>query len=215
MRAKFLTTFLVLSLCILAVRAGKMLWGPQGRFVADKSLTLKSKGNPSAPVWIVEYVDFQCESCRLASMILDEYTRFLPDQIYLQVKFFPLRNHLHSFESARFVECASRQGQFWPFYHLVFERQEEWTHLPAIRERFLEYAGLVGLDKETMSACVEDPQVQELVAEEKAAGEKLGINMTPTFFFNGEMTSGRQGFVEFLDRFLPDGRKYFTEEATS
>ena len=200
---KLTATIIVLGLCILSVFAGRLVWGPKGQ-AAVKQASLRSRGHPSAALWVVEYMDYQCPSCRSASAILDGYVVRHPHDIYVQVKFFPLKMHAFGLTSALYSECASRQNKFWPLHTLLFENQPEWTGLPQAALVFRDYAQRAGVDMGKLDACVEDKKTGEFVMKEKAAAEALGVNLTPTFFFNGKMVAGRQAFLEAIQSYFPN-----------
>jgi protein-disulfide isomerase len=54
-----------------------------------------------------------------------------------------------------------------------------------------------GMDEQTVDACVKDQVVlDKLSADKKFAFETLKVDVTPTFFINGEMIKGAMSFEE-------------------
>lgn len=199
LRKKIFATVLVLVACYASVEGLRFLTGPKGKFYFDRRISSRAKGNPGAPVWIVEYVDFQCRTCRLASSVLREYMDRHPSQIYLQVRFRPLvMTHFYALKSALYAECAAAQGKFWPFYQLLFDRQDDWKDSFETDELFISYAKEAGLDVKALELCVADPRTKERVVVEKDEAMDLGIKSTPTFFINGRMVIGLDALREDL-----------------
>lgn len=164
----------------------------------------RSRGNSGAPVWIVEYMDYQCPACRQIFYVLEAYLKEYPSQIYLQVRFYPLNNHAHGMRSAIYSECATRQKKFWELYRILFENQNDWADLPDIEEKFHEYSKQAGLSKEALDACVEDPLTSDVVFQEKMAGIKLGVQITPSVFVNGKLVAGTTEIKQALHELFPN-----------
>ncbi len=203
--SKTLTTFFIVLFCVVAVYGVKSLTPSSKTASLDKRQLLRSKGDPGGGLWIVEYADFQCKSCQVASTILESYLNRYPSRIYLQTRFHPMKSHPHAVKSAIYAECAAKQGKFWEFHDLLFQRQHEWTKLPYIDEAFSGYAESAGLNLKKLNACVNNPQTEKTVLKEKEEGAALGVLSTPTFFINGKMAVGPKGLVDELEA-------YFREE---
>ncbi len=177
-------------LCVGSIYGARFFFGPHGVATVDRRILNRSKGNPAASVWIVEYMDYQCPSCRLASKILDAYTKEYPASLYLQVRFHPLKQHPYGLESALYAECAARQNKFWEFHRLLFENQSEWKESSDATEKFHDYAKQAGLNLKKLDACVANPLTTETVLQENLDSVALGVNSTPTFFINGVRIEG-------------------------
>lgn len=201
---KIAATVLILLACYASVEGLRFLAGPKGKWVMDRRISSRSKGNPGAPVWIVEYVDFQCGSCRLASGVLQETFKKYPSQIYLQVRFRPLvLAHLFALKSAIYAECAASQGKFWPFYEILFERQKDWGSSSSPDDLFHSYGKEIGMDLKKLDACIRNEDVKKKVIAEKDEAMDLGVKSTPTFFVNGKMVVGLEALQEELAADFP------------
>ena len=186
----------IILACFLAVFAGRALWGPSGRLPMDKRLTARSKGDPKASVWVVEYFDYQCGACKAASAWLDEYIAQHPGRLYLQERFHPLQHHPFGLRSAVFAECAARQGKFWPLHDKLFESQDTWSQSKETEALLRQYAVEAGADADKLDACLADPSAEQDVVKERDEGLALGITSTPTSFVNGKMLVGVQRLKE-------------------
>ena len=202
---KTLTTLLIVFFCVVAVQGAKSLMPSNKTATLDKRLLLRSKGDPGGHMWIVEYVDFQCKSCQVASAILESYLNKYPSEIYLQTRFHPMKVHAHGLKSAFYAECAAKQGHFWEFHDLLFQGQAEWSKLQEVDETFRGYAERAGMNLKKLDTCVNDPQTQKTVLKEKEEGTALGVVSTPTFFINGKMVVGPKGLMDELEAYFKEG----------
>ena len=191
-------------LCIGSIHGARIFFGPHGEVTLDKRILNRSKGNPAASVWIVEYMDYQCPSCRMASKVLDAYFKEYPSNLYLQVRFHPLKQHPHGLESALYAECAMSQNKFWEFHSLLFENQVEWRESSNATEKFHDYAKKTGLDLKKFDTCAADPLTKDRVLQENIESIALGVNSTPTFFINGKMIVGPKPLMAELKAISPN-----------
>ena len=83
------------------------------------------------------------------------------------------------------AECASEQGRFWEYHDVLFENHE---HLE--RESLFRYARELGLELATFRSCLDDPATRARVGQDVDVGNRVGIDSTPTLFFNGRKVSG-------------------------
>jgi len=116
------------------------------------------------------------------------------------MKYFPLASQKHSLPSARYAECAARQGKFWPFHDLVLQRQAGWKKHNDARPAFDQIAKEIGLDLNELEVCLKDESVVKLILSEKAEGKALRINRTPTYFINGKRVISSRSMMRELNK---------------
>ncbi len=158
------------------------------------------RGNPDAPITIVEFSDYQCPFCQRAEPIVAEVLKRYPDQVRLVFRHFPLDQiHPRARAASEASLCADEQGKFWEFHEKLFGGGGlEEADLVA-------YGEAVGLDKEKFEACVKERRYQAKVEADSLAGREAGVSGTPAFFVNGIMLSGAkpvEAFVEVIEREL-------------
>jgi protein-disulfide isomerase len=181
---------LVVVFCVVVVVSVKLTLAYLKPELSQASYA-RGKGNPQAPVQVTEFMDFQCPACANGSLFLSQYVQKYPDRLYLQVKHFPLTNvHSHAFRSARYAECAARQGKFWDYHDRLVARQEEWARLINADVVFQQIAQEIGLDFKQLESCLQDETIQATILKDKADGESRGVESTPTYFVNGKMVVG-------------------------
>jgi protein-disulfide isomerase len=202
-RRKTVAAIFLALFCVLAVQAGRARTTPPGVASPSKRVLARSKGNPGSALWVVEYMDFQCQNCREAAPLIDGYMKAHPGAIYFEARFLPLiRLHRYALKSAIYAECAARHGRFWPMHDLLFAKQEEWGAVADPDALFADYAREAGLDAGRLSACVSDPAVKAAVIEEKDRARSLGLTATPSFFVNGKQVLGVQALREEMDAYF-------------
>ena len=168
----------------------------------------RSKGPESAKVKIVEFIDLECPACARGAMILKEYLVKYPDQIRLQVKYYPLMNiHRHALQVAYYAECSARQGKFWPFFEPLMASQQQWSQLVNAEAIFDQLAQGASVDMGQLKSCVKSTDVTTTITAEKTVGRSMGVQSTPTYFINGNMVVGTKSLVEELDKYFPNPSK--------
>lgn len=196
---KSFVTVLVIFAAIAVVVGIKIM--TQGK-LAQSSGDWRTKGNPGAPIKIVEYIDFQCPSCAMGAQKIKEYMQKYPDKIFLDMRYFPLEMHRHALVASKYAECAARQGQFWPLHDLILEKQKIWTELTNVAPVFDIYAKESGLDMGKLKACLSADTVDRVIQRSRKEGMDIGIRSTPTYFINGKMVVGIKLLQEELDQLL-------------
>jgi len=160
-----------------------------------------AKGNPAAPVTMVEFTDYQCPSCGVAQSTLEKLMAEYGDRLRLVVRDFPLEQHEHARKAAEAAEAARAQGKYWEYADLLFRNQ---TALSI--DKLKEYATRVGLDRQKFDAMLDSGQFAEKVEQDLQDGLRLGVNSTPSFFVNGRITNDRsyEGLKAAIDKALSE-----------
>lgn len=142
---------------------------------------------PDGKATFVEFLDFECESCRAAFPAVEQLRKDYAGKVTFVVRYFPLPGHFNAERAARAVEAAARQGKFEQMYQKMYETQAEWgeQQVPA-DDRFRGFAKDLGLDLAAWGKAYNDPATLERIKRDVADGEALGVSGTPTFFLNGE-----------------------------
>jgi len=141
------------------------------------------RGNPDAPLTLVEYGDYECPFCSRATGAIDEVRTHFGDELRYVWRHLPLeRVHPRAFDAARAAEAAGLQGKYFEMGIQLFEHQDdlEWSDI-------YRYAVAIGLDIEKFDHDVRvDPsKVLHRVQDDGQDAELMDLNSTPTFFVNG------------------------------
>ena len=82
------------------------------------------KGNPNAPITIVEFSDFQCPFCKRVTPTLDKLLTQYEGKVRLAYRDFPLSQlHPQAQKAAEAARCAGEQDKFWEYHDLLFADQ--------------------------------------------------------------------------------------------
>jgi protein-disulfide isomerase len=164
------------------------------------------KGNPEAKLVVVEFADFQCDSCQRHSLetqpVVDE--QFVETgEIMWVFKPLPLRIHAHAPTAAVAAECAADQGQFWEMHDLLFETLEQWSSAKSPDATFLALAEELKLDMDVFQICFNSRQALERVLSDIYDAQGV-VDRTPTFVFliggRGSVSRGALPTDRFISR---------------
>lgn len=146
-------------------------------------------------VTIVEFLDFECEACGANYADVERIVAEYKDKITYVIRYFPISSHKNANLAAQSVEAASKQGKFTEMYRKMYDNQTEWAEKQVAQTAiFARYASEIGLNMEQFNKDVADAATIARVKKDSTDGESLGVNSTPTFFFNGEQLQGLQKY---------------------
>jgi protein-disulfide isomerase len=152
------------------------------------------RGEPGAPVSIVEFSDFQCPHCKRLQPILERVLEDYRGQVKIVFKQFPLTSvHPDAAGAAAAALAAGKQGKFWQFHDRLFGGDQEHEAQADLEK----VAKDLKLDLKKWQADIEMARTQ--VAKDRADGEKLEINATPTLFLQGKKYRGPLDLDELKD----------------
>jgi protein-disulfide isomerase len=140
-------------------------------------------------VTLVEYGDFECPYCEEYFPIVQQVQQQYNDQIYFQFRNFPLTSiHPNAFAGARAAEAASLQGKFWQMHDALYTSSnwQVWSTSNDPTVYFNQYAQELGLNVSKFQKDFASIAVNNTVNADMAAGNRLNIQGTPTFFLNGK-----------------------------
>ena len=102
-----------------------------------------------------------------------------------------------SFLAAEATECADEQGQFWEYHDYLFTHQGGENQGAFSSANLKAFAGAVGLDEAAFAECLDAGRYTQIVRQETAFAQQLGVQSTPTFALNGRPIVGGQPFETF------------------
>jgi protein-disulfide isomerase len=151
------------------------------------------RGDPKAPVTIIEFGDFSCADCRKAESTLSELLAKYPGQVKLAYRDLPLREiHPQAQLAAEASRCAGEQGKYWEFHDLLFAHQEQQS-----RQALLDDARTLKLDVPQFDACLDSGRFKPQIDQDADLGTRVGIFAAPAFFVNGTFINGAQPAAAF------------------
>jgi cyclophilin family peptidyl-prolyl cis-trans isomerase/protein-disulfide isomerase len=147
------------------------------------------KGSANAAITVIEYADFQCPYCSIASQNLNALLEKYPDDVRIVYRHFPLASiHDKAILGAQASEAAGLQGEeaFWAMHDLLYATQADWSSLSVddFGSWLVEKAGELELDPVQFET---DLYSETRVADAEATwtdGQALGIPGTPYIRIN-------------------------------
>jgi len=146
-------------------------------------------GDPSAPITILEWGDYQCTYCfrfhgTTLEIIQEEYVK--TGKVNLVFKDFPL-NGPDSVLAAEAAYCAEDQGKYWQYHDELYNNwggeRTGWITKTSLNS----FAITVGLELDEFNSCLDEHKYRKRVLDLEQYGKDIGIDATPSFLiFNGE-----------------------------
>ena len=161
-------------------------------------------GNPSAPITIVEFGDYQCHQCynwyhNTKPSITREYIDTgKVNLVFVDLAF--LGND--SPKAAQASYCAEDQGLYWDYHDLLYNSQEPeidggWAN----SERLKAFAFSLGLDMNLFNSCLDSEKYSKRVQYNIQQAHEHGVKGTPGFFIvssdEQQQIRGAQPFTVF------------------
>jgi protein-disulfide isomerase len=173
------------------------------------------KGDPKAPVTIIEFSDFQCPFCkRFYDQVLPSLEKeyITTGKVRLVFRDYPLDFHKNALPAAIAANCAGEQGKYWEVHDFLFENPNKLD-----TTSILSATGELNLNHEKFEKCLNDNTKEAEINKDFQDGQLYGVRGTPSFFVGktegnkNEMTGvyirGAQPFQVFkteIDRLLAE-----------
>ena len=181
---------------------------------------LHIRGGANARVTIEEFGDFQCLPCAELFPTLGKVEEDYGERLRVVFRHKPLHKHVHAVLAACAAEAAGLQGRFWEMHDLLFQNSLRWTKgidtvgpeaspsrrsqspvlaLDAeVRDVLITYAEKLKLDVERFKKDMDSDEVKARVESDRAHGDALRIDRTPTLYLNGRLLGVSRRNVDAL-----------------
>jgi len=173
----------------------------KAKLIRDGSPVL---GEPSAPITILEWGDYQCTYCyRFHDTTLNTLKQnyIQTGKVNLVFKDYPL-NGPDSILAAEASYCAGDQGKYWQYHDELYKNWGGERTGWVTRWSLNAFGTTAGLDLEKFNGCLDEHKYQDKVNMLYQFGKDIGIDATPSFLiFNGEKVIKIRG-NQPLDTFL-------------
>ena len=136
-------------------------------------------GDPSAPLTLVEFSDFECSYCRrFHKKVMPHLKRNYIDTGLVRFvhKDLPLPFHPHALPAAAAARCAGEQNRYWNMYAALFDQQ---NCLGC--KGVLSVAAEEGLNTTTLEACMAAESTVAVINSNRSEASLHNISATPTF----------------------------------
>ena len=161
-------------------------------------------GNPSAPITIVEFGDYQCHQCynwfhnTKPAIVQDYVNTGKANIVFIDLAFLGS----DSPKAAQASYCAEDQGMYWKYHDVLYNSQEPtidggWAN----SERLKAFAFSLDLDMELFESCLDSEKYSKRVQYNIQQARENGVRGTPGFFIVGpdgqQQVGGAQPFSIF------------------
>lgn len=86
--------------------------------------------------------------------------------------------------AAEAAECAYRQGRFWEFKEILYDRQPEWGMATDWQDRIVSYGQEAGLDMQALIECLRSGEVRPALQADIDLSNAQKIKYTPTIIMS-------------------------------
>lgn len=159
-------------------------------------------GKEDAKVTIIEYASMTCPHCanfheKIFPVIKERYID--TGKVRFTLREFPF----DPLATAAFMLArCNGNDKYYAMVDLLFAQQKAWSTAQKPAEALLATVRQAGFTQESFEACLKNQSIYDAVNSVRERGDKtFGVELTPTFFINGQKSSGSLS-VEELDKIL-------------
>jgi len=161
-------------------------------------------GDPSAPITIVEFGDYQCHQCynwfhNTKPAIVEDYIETgKANLVFVDLAFLGRDSPI----AAQASYCAEDQEMYWEYHDTLYNFQDSkidggWAN----SERLKAFASSLELDMDLFNSCLDSEKYSKRVQYNNQQARDNGVRGTPGFFIVGpdgqEQLGGAQPFSVF------------------
>jgi protein-disulfide isomerase len=151
-------------------------------FVREHSLTL---GSADAKVYLIEFFDPACETCREFYPFIKKLMAANPGKIKLVMRYAPF--HEGADYVVKMLEAARQQGKYWETLEVMYKYQPLWAdHHNPQSQLLWQVLPEAGLNLEQLKNDVNSPEIAQLIKQDLADAKTLNVKKTPGFIVNGK-----------------------------
>lgn len=169
--------------------------GDLGRLENDDAVL----GDPSAPVTLVEFGDYQCTFCtkffnETEPTLIEKYVN--TGKLKIIFRDFAI-NGSESNNAAEAAECAGEQGKYWEYHDKLYQERKGYNVGIFKKDNLVRFAAELNLNTEQFGSCYDSGRFKNEVLSDTRDAGNFGARGTPTFFVNGQILPGAQPFAVF------------------
>lgn len=143
-------------------------------------------GNENAKVQLVEFFDPACGTCAQFHPHVKKILKENNGNVKLVLRYAPF--HQNSNYAVKMLAGAKEQGKFMETLDFMFKTGNYWieNHVVNPRKLWSILPQVEGLDMEKLGKYMNDPKGDEIIAQDLADAQKLGVDKTPGYIVNGK-----------------------------
>jgi predicted DsbA family dithiol-disulfide isomerase len=151
-----------------------------------------SRGPASAPVTMVEYVDYESPHCADAQATVERLLSEYAGKLRLVVKQSPQKPESRARRAAEAALCAHDHGKFFEYQALLYANQKRLED-----GQLLEYARSASIDHDAFDACLRSGKHAATVDGHLREVKQHELEGSPAFVVNGVFLSGAHSYRTF------------------
>ena len=135
------------------------------------------KGDPRAPIKLIEFSDYQCPYCARLHPHLQRLITEKDGLVSWEYRHLPLPSHPLARPTAVVLECVAQElgeDAFWLLTDTIFEYQEKLT-----MEFLTEMTEKMGLSQTALATCQADSAIADKIKTDEETARLLGGSGTP------------------------------------
>jgi protein-disulfide isomerase len=141
-----------------------------------------ASGSKDAPIVMEVWTDYECPHCK--ELYLRTLRRVIEDycasgKVYLIHRDYPLPQHVHSREAARWASAAATVGKYEEVVEALFENQEVWSVNGNIEATLAPVLG-ANLQKVKQVMAAHKDEIEAGIENDLFLGHQSEVNQTPT-----------------------------------
>lgn len=143
-------------------------------------------GNPSAPVTLMEFGDYESEACEKIHPVVRDLIEHYDGKVNFNFRHFPLvRIHQKAHKAAEAAIAASQEGKFWEMHEIILNNRK---NLGTISLK--SYAKEIGTTNKDFLSNLINGKFGWNVQDDLNEGIQMGVKDVPAFFINGKEVKG-------------------------
>ena len=154
------------------------------------------KGKDGAKLTIIEFADFQCSHCKVASEVLKKIPAKYTNQWKYVFIDYPINPSGISKVVAEGSHCAADQNKYWEYHYKAFDGQSTLD-----KDSPTKFAADLKLDAAKFKTCFDGTKGKALVEKGRLEGERIGVSGTPYLIINGHRYLGAHTVAAFTKEF--------------
>lgn len=148
------------------------------------------RGNPKAPVKIIELSDFECPTCGRAHKEVEPLiAKHLGKVDYYRLDLPLFENHEWALPAALGARAIARvaPSKYWAYVNFVFANQEAVGKSPSFTEVLKNFCEDHDIDWKRVEKIYSSPAEKTSLLDQVSRAYDNGINSTPTYIVNGQI----------------------------
>jgi protein-disulfide isomerase len=176
-----------------------LIVGSRGNLFVDPGTTLTEllgvqngvrRGNPKAPIKIIELSDFECPTCAKAHKQVEPLiTKNLSKIDYKRLDLPLFEHHEWALPAAAGARAIAKlaPAKYWDYVNFVFENQEAIGKAGSFDKTLQNFCEDHDIDWKKVQKIYRSPSDRSVILEQVSRAFDTGVNSTPTYIINGQI----------------------------